>query len=178
MQVSILNILNKLPYMIISSLIICTILKVVHYYRKKKYKLFKYILIFFFIVYIQIVYEVSFGISGGIIFSLERHKPNFIPFADLFRGYEMGTFNMVKQVVLNAILYCPLGFLLPLLSDKLKKITAVVLISLFISLIIEVLQYYIGRSADIDDMIFNLIGASIGYYFYLILIKCRLIKKG
>ncbi len=172
MQLPILNILNKLPYMIICSLSICIVLNIVLLYRKKKCKLYKYILTFIFIIYIQIVYEVSFGISGGVTYSLERHKPNLIPFADLVRGYEMGIKNMLKQVVLNVILYCPLGFLLPLFSDKLKKITAVILVSLFTSLIIEVLQYYVGRSTDIDDIIFNICGATIGYYFYLIFIKC------
>ena len=178
MQLPILSILNKLPYMIIFSLIICIVIKVVQYCRKKKCKLYKYVLIFIFITYIQAVYEVSFGISGGIIYSLERHKPNLIPFVDLLRGYEMGTRNMLKQVVLNAILYCPLGFLLPLLSDKLKKLVAVILVSLFTSLIIEILQYYVGRSADIDDIIFNLCGATIGYFFYLILKKIGLINEG
>jgi glycopeptide antibiotics resistance protein len=37
---------------------------------------------------------------------------------------------------------------------------------------IETFQYFIGRSADVDDLIMNTIGGFIGYGIFALLNKC------
>ena len=39
---------------------------------------------------------------------------------------------------------------------------------LLFSFLIEFIQYFIGRSADIDDLILNTLGAMLGYFIFYI----------
>ncbi len=68
------------------------------------------------------------------------------------------------QWFLNALLFVPLGALLPKTFDKRKwSLFKILIVSLVVSIIIETLQISIGRFFDIDDVIFNVLGAAIGY---------------
>ncbi len=72
----------------------------------------------------------------------------------------------VEDLLLNIILFMPLGFLLPLACKKLN-FRKTLLISLFFSLTIEITQYlaHLG-CCDIDDIFNNTLGAVLGYGFY------------
>lgn len=64
----------------------------------------------------------------------------------------------------NVCLYVPIGFLLPLVKRKGRnRYSLTVLWTLAFSCGIEILQYFVGRSADIDDVLLHLLGASIGF---------------
>ncbi len=82
-------------------------------------------------------------------------------------GYFARGFN---NIIGNVLVFSPLGYFLPMLFKKTKKVRYTMLFSLIISLIYESLQYilYLG-SADIDDVILNLLGAFIGFGFYKII---------
>ena len=63
----------------------------------------------------------------------------------------------------------PLGFLLPIYSEKLKKIYKVVPIGFILTLIIETLQYRIKIGIfEIDDIFNNTVGVLFGYCIYMI----------
>ena len=49
---------------------------------------------------------------------------------------------------------------------KLRKVKYVVAFSIFVSVAVEVIQYRIGRVFDIDDILLNIVGGVLGYYFY------------
>lgn len=75
-----------------------------------------------------------------------------------------------RQMIGNAIMLLPLGIFIPLMNRKLRKISSffiVLLISLLVSIAIELLQLATNyRSTDIDDVILNTAGACVGFLIY------------
>lgn len=48
---------------------------------------------------------------------------------------------------------------------------------IMISTTVEIFQYFIGRSSDIDDIILNTVGVCIGFLIYKCLVCCIRWKK-
>ena len=64
----------------------------------------------------------------------------------------------------NIVPFAPIGFLLPLVFDKLKSFLSLFLISLGIIVFFELFQLVTKLgSCDIDDVILNMLGVVIGY---------------
>jgi glycopeptide antibiotics resistance protein len=85
----------------------------------------------------------------------------------IFKIYKISS----TQIVGNLIMLLPLGIYLPLLYKKLSNFFVVVLVSLFVSSFIELLQLVTSyRSADVDDVLLNTVGAAAGFLIYKILI--------
>lgn len=69
------------------------------------------------------------------------------------------------NVLLNVAMFAPLGFLLPLLTDKIQKWYRMLAVGFCTSLAIEVLQYLLCRGLfDVDDLLCNTLGAMTGYW--------------
>lgn len=86
------------------------------------------------------------------------------PFRDLRLGYG----NALRQLLLNALMTVPLGFLWPLVrrrSGLLRAVGAAFLLSLCIELVQPLLPT--ARTADITDLICNTAGGLVGYVLYL-----------
>ena len=86
------------------------------------------------------------------------------PFRDLRLGYG----NALRQLLLNALMTVPLGFLWPLVrrrSGLLRAVGAAFLLSLCIELVQPLLPT--ARTADITDLICNTAGSLAGYVLYL-----------
>ncbi len=114
-------------------------------------------------------------IIGNIpnIFKGDYKPMSLIPFRDIINGYD----GSLRQVLLNILLTLPFGFLIPLISKN-KSIFKTLLITFSVSLIIEILQPFGGRTSDITDIITNCIGGLTGYVIYLVARKIyRKIKK-
>ena len=93
------------------------------------------------------------------------YKPmNLVPFIDV--SLKRGDF--FRQVGLNIIMTMPFGFLFPLTRDKKAKFSATVFSCFLMSLGIELLQPFFDRSADVTDLITNVIGGVLGYGFYAV----------
>ncbi len=103
--------------------------------------------------------------SLPFIFNHPYDSMNLVPFIDVLNG--RGDF--MRQVGLNIIMTIPFGFLMPLVKRN-TGFLEVVVCAFLLSLGIELLQPLINgtRSADITDLITNVIGGSIGYVMYLI----------
>lgn len=71
----------------------------------------------------------------------------------------------------NIILFVPVGFLLPLLFKRMEFFLYTVIVGLFISLFIEIMQLPQNRSSDVDDLWLNTLGAFIGYVFFVLIKK-------
>lgn len=71
-------------------------------------------------------------------------------------------------IVLNVALFVPLGLLLPLVA-RVRSAGRVLVVALLVSLAIEVVQFGAvttvtsGRTADVDDLIANAVGALVGF---------------
>ena len=114
----------------------------------------RYVLSGLFVLYLCEMFDVV-GIPAA---QYIRWEPNIslIPFSD-------GTHWLGVQRVLNAVMFAPLGFLLPVLWRKCRKWKVTVLAGFLLSLTIEVLQMFCFRATDVDDLLMNTLGAGLGY---------------
>lgn len=140
----------------------------VHISQNQKELVLKIILIFVFISYAETLLVVTLFkyipiteiFSSGRLFS---QSVNLIPFAD----WNIDRIGMLRDIILNVILFCPFGFLLQMISNKRRIGKISVVIPAFISVIIELLQYCFSLgAADITDVISNVLGALIGATLY------------
>ena len=103
---------------------------------------------------------------------------NFIPFktiVEYIQRYNNGFRNLsVTNLLGNFVLFLPMGMALPCLFKKLNRFWKVVLCVLGMVVFVEIAQGILRvGSVDIDDVIFNVCGAMIGYG----LIKIPFINK-
>ena len=115
----------------------------------------RYVLSGLFVLYLCEMFDVV-GIPAA---QYIRWEPNIslIPFSD-------ETHWLGVQRVLNAVMFAPFGFLLPVLWCKCRKWEVTVLAGFLLSLTIEVLQMFCFRATDVDDLIMNTLGAGFGYF--------------
>ena len=85
-------------------------------------------------------------------------------------------FFWFKQIMLNILLFIPLGFLLPLVYGKVfRDPVLTVLTGYLFSASIESMQYITGRGlTEIDDVITNTVGTAAGYVMFVLVMRlCR-----
>lgn len=70
---------------------------------------------------------------------------------------------------LNAFMFMPLGFLLPLIWKSFRQAKRTVVFGFFMSLTIEICQLFCFRATDVDDLIMNTLGAFLGYLCWKLL---------
>jgi len=96
-------------------------------------------------------------------------KPPFWEISELIKGNE----RILFDIIANIIMFFPLGVFLPLWIKKADTLKKVALISLVVSLSIEIIQLITTRGYfEIDDLFHNTLGAVIGA-----LIGCPLAKR-
>lgn len=97
-------------------------------------------------------------------------------FAPQNTNYAIRDWNIIKTTNLlgNFLLFLPLGFILPLLNNRFKSFLLTLLASSVFIIGIEVIQYFIGRAADIDDFMINLTGVFAGFIFFIL--RSKIIK--
>lgn len=101
--------------------------------------------------------------------NFKNHTINLIPF--LWLKEDIAFQQMLIEKIPNIILFIPLGFFLPLVFKKLRSLSQILIYSFLVTFSVETIQYFIGRSCDIDDIITNLIGAILGYLIYVMMEK-------
>ena len=148
--------------------VICYAIFMIYLLFLMKIVLFKYIGL------VDVVKEIATGNLMGF------RSINLIPLTSIIEFSKIileGDFTRgFNNIIGNIFIFAPLGYFLPLLFNKCKRINMVILVGFIISFLFETCQYlmYLG-SADIDDIILNLIGTVIGFAFYQIII--RLVKE-
>ena len=149
------------PMLIIFTVVIVAIRIAYLIVNKKEFVFYKELFYLAFVVYsISLFYVVTFEDNN-------YGTNNFIPFREIIR-YEFLSTYFIKNVLGNVILFIPFGYSVSTLI-KSKKPFAILLVALLTSLTIEVTQYMIGRTFDIDDIILNVIGCIIGYLLFLVI---------
>ncbi len=127
--------------------------------NKDHFTFYKEFYNFLFIIYILLLYY--------LLLSTEKAASgiNLIPFKEMTR-YSIGSELFFYNVVGNIVLFIPFGYFV---SDylKAKRIHHILIVSILISLTAETIQYKIGRAFDVDDIILNVIGAILGFMFYI-----------
>ena len=104
---------------------------------------------------------------------------NFIPFRTIKMYIEYADrLNSVENLAGNLLVFVPLGFLLPLLSEELRRFSDVLLNAFTFVLGIEVFQLFSAFGAfDVDDILLNCLGAILGYGFYKVVYAIYKKKK-
>lgn len=103
------------------------------------------------------------GYSGGEL-NLFSGGFNLIPtlYRCLIGELELGSW--VKKMLLgNILMFVPMGVFLPLVNKRVTK-QNILPIAIAIPVIVELIQPIIGRSFDVDDLIYNFVGIVIGYF--------------
>lgn len=144
---------------------------------KRKLTVQKHVLLLLFCGYLGLVIAVTlfpFPIQKEVIMENKQYNflyNNFIPFKGIIEVISTGDLNvMVRNIFGNILLTLPLGYLLPLMLNKIANIKSIFSIGLFFSIGIESIQFilsailgYTYKITDVDDIILNVTGASIGY---------------
>ena len=149
--------------MIFISMVVAISLRVTYLYKTKtSFVWYKELLMLLFCVYILCLFQI---VTAQDLNSFSGN--NFIPFKEIFR-YSLGSRLFFKNVLGNILLFVPYGLFVGIYTKADKYLPAFMLISLA-SLAIEATQLVIGRVFDVDDILLNIIGGSIGYYIYRLL---------
>jgi len=147
------------PMLFISMVLIASVRIAYLCKRKEELILHKEILLLTFILYILCLFQV---VTSQDINTVTGN--NYIPFKEIFR-YDFGGRLFVKNIIGNVIMFVPYGFFATLYADLRKGRSAFLLVALA-SLSIECTQLMIGRIFDVDDILLNVMGGMIGFYFY------------
>ena len=119
---------------------------------------------------ISLLYLTVLWYWPNISFFPEYRFLNLRPFVWVTEVYAMGTRRMLEQLVTNIVMFIPYGFLLPTAIRLLRSPWRALGVVLGTTVLIETVQYCIGRSADIDDVIMNFLGGCLGYALFAL---CR-----
>ncbi|MDZ4181222.1 MAG: VanZ family protein [Coriobacteriia bacterium] len=77
----------------------------------------------------------------------------------------------------NVALFVPLGLLAPITGERFRRLRSVLTLGLAVTLAIEIGQFLIGRSADVDDVMLNVLGAGIGYGLWVLVQRMRRVPQ-
>lgn len=150
------------PMVIISCIIIISLRISYLIKNKERFVLYKELLMLGFIIYSMCLFQIV-TFQDEVSWSTN----NFIPFREILR-YNIGSRLFIKNVLGNMLLFLPFGFFTSYLLDNKRPLLTVVL-TLIASLSIEVVQLMIGRVFDVDDIILNMLGGTIGFCVYHII---------
>ena len=141
-------------------LIVIILLRIMYLKQNKKKFLFnEELILLLFVTYILLLFELV------TIRDVEFGGVNWMPFREILR-YDFGTDLFYKQVIGNIILFIPFGYFATYYS-KLTKIRHIFFITFITSTTIEIVQRFIGRSFDVDDIILNVVGGIIGFLLFI-----------
>ena len=133
-----------------------------------------------FILYIALMLWLLFGqrvsndVQGGYWDELSQNI-NLVPFRTIGRYMDRlynsaGKLNHQAVINLggNVIMFIPLGFLLPFVSDRAKKLKNCFVMTFALLMLVETVQLFtLLGSFDIDDLLLNIIGIMLGYVIYV-----------
>lgn len=131
---------------------------------------FKMVCEYIFVGYTIMFLQVTLGgtihrILNSNMALLRGKYVNIIPFYEIIRFIiKKGNYERLIQFFLNILICMPIGILLPLVfSERNWNLKKIFNITTIITFSVEVIQYFTGRMADVDDIIANILGGLIGF---------------
>lgn len=119
------------------------------------------------IVGATVLETVIIRIADGMPLLSAMHSLNLIPFQFITTEWGMSTRKQITQEIANVMMFVPLGFIFPAVYKRLRRGRWTILCAMGVSFCIEFMQYFIGRSADVDDVLLNTCGGAIGYLLFI-----------
>ena len=156
---------NTWPMLTIFLVVVITIRIAYLRNSNKEFVFYKEILYLVFIIYVLLLFE--------LVTNNEREVSgmNLIPFTEMFR-YNINSELFYFNVIGNILVFIPFGYFVSSYVN-IKKIRHIILITFITSLTIELVQYRIGRTFDIDDIILNVTGGILGFLLYISLLAIK-----
>ncbi|PLT54275.1 VanZ family protein [Mediterraneibacter gnavus] len=128
--------------------------------------------VFIFLYYVYLVLETTgigtiweIGLYPGMKL---QEEINLIPFRD----------GISLSMILNVVMFMPLGFLLPLLWKEYQSLVRTAIIGFCFSCGIEFCQLFNRRVSDVDDLLMNTLGAIFGWLIWIVSSRITHLKYG
>lgn len=128
--------------------------------------------VFIFLYYVYLVLETTgigtiweIGLYPGMKL---QEEINLIPFRD----------GISLSMILNVVMFMPLGFLLPLLWKEYQSLVRTAIIGFCFSCGIEFCQFFNRRVSDVDDLLMNTLGAILGWLIWIAFSRITHLKYG
>ena len=124
-----------------------------------------------------LLFDRTGGIEGMEYWSQIQTNLNLVPFHTIrlflnVLGMQMYSSAAIINLGGNVIMFIPLGFFLPRVFPALQKFRRCILATTLIITAVELTQLFtLLGTCDIDDLILNVIGATIGYIIFLFQVK-------
>ena len=149
--------------------------------KNKRINIAREIILFIFFVYFLFLLLLTIFKGGRIEFSNQFNSfmyrehgllgiINVVPIKETINTFmhsETGMRNSLRNLIGNILVFMPLGFFIPLLFDKFNNLKKVLKVGCLSSLAIELSQLFVGGNVcDIDDVIYNTLGALAGFICY------------
>lgn len=152
----------SLPYCLIAATLSFIIFKVG--FRRKDYPVWKLIPVFLLMLSTVFIIHLTCLTRSEAYGTMDLH---------LFRSYyeAWNTFSIRnwQLIIFNILMFCPFGFLLPMVSRHCRNILITTGIGGVFSLVIELTQYVTHRGlCEVDDLFHNTLGALLGYCIFRI----------
>lgn len=140
---------------------------------------FRILCIVLFVLYvIALIYFLFFAEMLGRTDHSDVYHYNLMLFKEIRRFWvyrrQLGLTVVFLNLAGNVLIFAPFGFLLPALFRKVRTFGKVVILSIFLSLLVESVQLVTKTgSFDVDDLFLNVLGGMLGYLVYRIVQKSR-----
>ena len=128
--------------------------------------------VFIFLYYVYLVLETTgigtiweIGLYPGMKL---QEEINLIPFRD----------GISLSMILNVVMFMPLGFLLPLLWKEYQSLVRTAIIGFCFSCGIEFCQLFNRRVSDVDALLMNTLGAILGWLIWIVFSRITHLKYG
>jgi len=146
------------PQLVLCSVVLITLRLVYIYSNHKPLVLYKELIWLCFIMYTILLFELVTSTD------YTAYGNNFIPFREMFR-YSITSPDFYQNVIGNIVLFLPFGYFTSYFC-KVNKFYVSLFIIAITSLTIEIIQSWIGRAFDVDDIMLNVLGGLGGYLIY------------
>ncbi|HIT89477.1 MAG TPA: VanZ family protein [Candidatus Merdenecus merdavium] len=134
---------------------------------------------FLFILYLVVlVYFLFFAEAYGRTLGGRVYRYNLEPLKEIKRFWiyreELGLLSVLTNLVGNVVAFIPFGAILPVIKKGMRRWYIIILLSFEFSFIVETIQLIskVG-SFDVDDLILNTLGGTIGYLIFYFCNKLR-----
>ena len=155
---------NSWPMIVLSCVVLISIRLTYLIKNKEKFIISNEMMMLAFIVYILCMFQI---VTSGDVSSV--HGVNVTLFKELTR-YQVGSRLFYRNIVGNILMFIPFGFFTSFYL-KLEKKRVIFYLTLVVAVVIELIQLKIGRAFDVDDIILNMVGSLLGYFFYRLMAK-------
>ena len=152
------------PMIVLTCVVLISLRLTFLFKNKQKFVISNELMMLTFIVYILCLFQV---VTSQDVSSV--HGVNVTLFKELTR-YQIGSRLFFRNIVGNILMFIPFGFYTSYYL-KLDKKRYIFYLTLIVSVVIELIQLKIGRAFDVDDIILNMVGSFLGYFFYRLMDK-------